>query len=130
MERIQGTWEKVSQVFAGRESDVQPGTRYRFTDVDRFLVGDDYRPIPGLSTPRIAYELDPTPMPGHMDWGVDGDNDGVMDNVLVRAIYELDGDTLIICSSESGERPQVLEAPIGSQANVWTFRRVTEEEEE
>jgi uncharacterized protein (TIGR03067 family) len=45
-------------------------------------------------------------------------------DMMVRGIYKIDGDTLVICMTPTGERPTKFESPAGAQTIMMTFKRI------
>jgi hypothetical protein len=44
--------------------------------------------------------------------------------MMVKGIYKIDGDTLTMCLSPTGERPAKFESTAGGQTILMTFKRM------
>ena len=87
---------------------------------DVFLPNGMLRTVKdGRDEPMQTYEVNSTAKPAELDWY---DEDGT----LRRAIWKVDGDTLIICNNTlPGEaRPTEFASPIGSCWFVLTYKRI------
>jgi uncharacterized protein (TIGR03067 family) len=70
------------------------------------------------------YAIDPTKTPKEIDIKL---MDGAEKGKTIKGIYKLDGDTLVICTSEPGDaRPKEFKATKQPQSILLTFKRIKE----
>jgi uncharacterized protein (TIGR03067 family) len=123
-ERLNGTWQLVSEESDGKTTpeDRVKGRRYGFNNGWQTVFHDD-RKVPEANMIKI----DPSASPASMDITHPGGQ--------IKAIYELDGDTLKICMANrpaprrdalptSRPRPKKFTGKAGSGQTLRLFKRV------
>lgn len=127
---LEGTWEQVSLVTSGIQEETD-GILMRFKGSRRYILPADDEEWQYMGN----FSMDPSAMPAEIDFGPED-----------LGIYELDGDTLMICgdfmhqgrSADSPveparpvpTRPDKFESTEGSLTVLSVYRRVTVEESE
>ena len=114
-ERIQGTWGFGSVVEQGKEQPMPKENRVVITPEVMKIVYPKDDPM------GWRYTIDPAKSPKEMDWIVEIDPGHPIRQL---AIYELDGDTLKICSAAAGKpRPTRFESKQGDFGGLWILKR-------
>lgn len=114
-ERIQGTWFG-SVIEQGKEQPMPKENRVVIKS-DLFLLV-----YPKDDPMGWRYTIDPAKSPKEMDWIVELDPGHPIRQL---AIYELDGDTLKICSAAAGQpRPTKFESKQGDFGGLMILKRV------
>lgn len=116
LKAMAGTWKVETAEAGGKKIESEDfknitvkiaGTRYEVTVKDKLDAG--------------TLKLDETQQPKAMD-ATDTEGDDV--GKVVKAIYELSGDTLRVCYAlEGGERPKELATKEGSPLLMLTYKR-------
>jgi uncharacterized protein (TIGR03067 family) len=117
-EKIQGKWIEVESHYKGKKSvDDTASPVYTFSD-KKLIVGDGSGK--GINA-VFTFELRPDKKPRELDLIVMlGDK-----KRTAKAIYELSGDTLKICSGRSDEeRPKAMGTAADDERSVVVFKRV------
>ena len=86
--KMQGSWTIVSSLDDGQDVKNEIGGRVRISDTEIILDFTEKKD-------SLSYKLDPSKSPKWIDL--------IGKKVTYLGIYELDGDTLKICFSESGK---------------------------
>ena len=111
-ELLQGTWQITAFEEEGQkvdENDQKLKERPVFED-DKIRTSDRV----------LEFKLDPKQNPKHIDFTLDGEDQGKQ-----KGIYELKGDDLKICiGPPDGDRPTKLETAAGSKSMLFTLKRV------
>ena len=106
---LQGGWQLVSVEELGKprpESEYKDGRYVFLKDKILEMTGDKLNF-------EIEYEIDPTSKPKRInEYFKVQTKDGKADEVMIRGIYELDGDVLVICTA-SKERPKEFSSKTG-----------------
>jgi uncharacterized protein (TIGR03067 family) len=111
---VVGNWVPESLVMSGTPEKLDAGMSFTLTADGKCLVKE------GAGDPdEMLYNIDPKKDPGHFDLREPG-----MQGELMKGIYKLDGDTLTICLSMKGDRPDKFESPAGSMNLLVTLKRV------
>jgi uncharacterized protein (TIGR03067 family) len=112
-----GEWVVEGTVVGGRPKPLPAGATWVFTADGKaeFWVGR------GKPADRFTYTADPRKDPAEVDITGPGET--------VRAIYRVEGDKLTLCLAQPGaDRPKEFDAPPGSDAVLWTLKRVPKKE--
>ncbi len=114
-DRLQGDWQVVAVEEDGR---VLPKDRFPFTSLkirdDTILhEGGPHRLL------KVRFRLRPEQQPKGMDMVSEGYHGDIFD-----AVYALEGDTLTICRREDGQRPAGFASKPGSNALLYTAKRI------
>jgi uncharacterized protein (TIGR03067 family) len=119
LKKLEGTWQLVSEVMDGKEQPAEHVKRIRwiFDDQGHWKVEDDGKTI---FTGDMKIYPDRNPKAADSTLTGAGDQKGKM----VRAIYELDGDTLKQCWVVEGERPRAFDPKPGPGVNYSVYKRV------
>ena len=112
---VVGSWVAESVVVGGTPEKLEPGMTFTLTGDGKCLVkeGKDDKPE------EMSYFIDPKKDPGHFDLREPG-----MQGELMKGIYKLDGDTLIVCLTMKGDRPAAFTSPAGSETILVTLKRM------
>jgi uncharacterized protein (TIGR03067 family) len=120
-ERIQGVWTFTSSERAGKAENLPEGDflKMEFTaETFRFH-------LPAGARHPQPYKLDPGKKPKTIDWLAGGRN-GPSEPLL--GIYELDGDTLLLCWGKKGqERPTEFKTATGPGDWLWVLKQAKSE---
>jgi uncharacterized protein (TIGR03067 family) len=113
---VEGEWTVESVLVGGKPDGViqqNPINKIVITS-DKWIVVRGGKP---------AYEtnltLDPKQDPPHLDLAAP-----IQGADVTKAIYKLDGDTLIICYVQGGDRPAKVESPTDSNVRMVTLKRL------
>jgi uncharacterized protein (TIGR03067 family) len=108
--RLQGAWELVSVEEGGKQRPEN-----EFKDGRYVFLKDKILEMTGQKLNfEIEYEIDPTSKPKRInEYFKVKTKDGKSEEAMIRGIYELDGDTLVICTSGK-ERPAAFESKDGA----------------
>ena len=119
LKKFEGTWQLVSEVFDGKEqpADYVKRIRWIFDDKGHWKVEDDGKMI--FTGDMKAY---PNRNPKAVDSKLT--NEGDYKGKIVRAIYEMDGDTLKQCWVVEGERPRAFDPKPEPGVNYSIYKRV------
>ena len=106
---LQGGWKLVSVEEKGKprpKEDFEDGRYVFLREKILEMTGDNLNF-------EIDYEIDPTSRPKRInEYFKVRTKEGKESETMIRGIYELDGDTLVICTS-SGERPTTFDSTHG-----------------
>jgi uncharacterized protein (TIGR03067 family) len=110
--KLQGTWRVVSLEAGGQKAPEQSIKGVRF------LIQGDNMSLSGKEKDLRTYRLDATAKPKTIDIPGDADKE------FSKAIYELDGDTLKLCFSQSTklDRPKSFDTA-GTKYFCYTLKR-------
>jgi uncharacterized protein (TIGR03067 family) len=107
---LQGGWALVSVEEKGKvrpEDEIKEGRYVFLKDKILEMTGDKLNF-------EIEYEIEPTSNPKRInEYFKVKTKDGKSDETMIRGIYELDGDTLIICTSGGKQRPTAFDSKDG-----------------
>ncbi len=110
-EKIQGTWTIVSG-----EREGQPLPEEAIKSIKLVFAGDKFTLDHGDRKSEGTFKLAPDKKPKEMDVDMEGQT--------VKAIYQLDGDTLKVVHGQPGEaRPKEFPKKAGSGLSVVTLKR-------
>lgn len=119
LKKFEGTWQLVSEVMDGKEqpADYVKRIRWIFDDKGHWKVEDGG---------KVIFAGDMKVDPDHNPKAADSTltNEGEHKGKVVRAIYELDGDTLKQCWVVERERPQAFDPKPGPGINYSVYKRV------
>ena len=119
LKKFEGAWQLVSEVMDGKEQPADHVERIRwiFDDKGHWKVEDGGKEI---------FTGDMTAYPDRNPKAADSTltNEGEQKGKIVRAIYELDGDTLKQCWVVEGERPRVFDPKPNPGINYSVYKRV------
>jgi uncharacterized protein (TIGR03067 family) len=114
---LQGTWVIAAASLEGRDHTDD------FRGMKLVLDGDRYTIDFGKNTDKGTYALDPAKTPKRIDVR---SADGPFKGKTLPGIYELKGDTLVLCLEGDGKadkRPTAFEAPGTTRNMLLTYRR-------
>jgi uncharacterized protein (TIGR03067 family) len=119
LKKFEGAWQLSSEVMDGKEQPVDYVKRIRwiFDDMGHWKVEDDGKAI---FTGDMKVFPDRNPKAADSTLTGEGDQKGK----IVRAIYELEGDTLKQCWVIEGERPRAFDPKPGPGVNYSVYKRV------
>ena len=119
LKKFEGTWQLVSEVMDGKDQPADHVGRIRwiFDDKGHWKVEDGG---------KVIFTGDMTVYPDRNPRAADSTltNEGEQKGKVVRAIYELDGDTLKQCWAVEGERPRAFDAKPNPGINYSVYKRV------
>jgi uncharacterized protein (TIGR03067 family) len=119
LKKFEGTWQLVSEVLDGKEqpADYVKRIRWTFDDKGHWKVEEGAKTI---------FTGDMKVYPDRNSRAVDSTltNEGEHKGKIVRAIYELDGDTLKQCWAVERERPRAFDPKPGPGVNYSVYERV------
>ncbi len=122
---IQGTWQLVTLESRGEKApeEAVKGTK--------LLIKGDKLALSGKEGDLRRYRLDAAANPKTMDIPVGGNVESGEEHRLCKGIYEVDGDTLRLCFSQStaDERPKSFDTK-GTTYFCFTFKLVKVKEKE
>jgi uncharacterized protein (TIGR03067 family) len=106
---LQGGWKLVAVEEKGK-----PRAKKEFEDGRYVFLREKILEMTGDNLNfEIDYEIDPTSKPKRInEYFKVRSKDGKQSETMIRGIYELDGDTLVICTS-AGERPAAFDSTDG-----------------
>ncbi len=121
---LQGAWELVAVEEMGKE---RPASEYK--DGRYVFLKDKILEMTGDKLNfEIEYEIDPTSDPKRINEYFKAKNkEGKDEEVMIRGIYELDGDTLILCTG-SKERPTGFDSKSGVLLELRREKKSTKSE--
>ena len=118
LKKFEGTWQLVSEVMDGEERPADDVKRIRwiFDNEGHWKVEDDG---------KVIFTGDMKVYPDRAPKAADSTltNEGEHKGKVVRAIYELDGDTLKQCWAVERERPRVFETKPSPGINYSVYNR-------
>ncbi len=119
LKKFEGTWQLTSEVMDGKEqtADYVKRIRWNFDDKGQWKVEDD-----GKTVFTGDMKVFPNRNPKAADSTLT--NEGDAKGKVVRAIYELDGDTLKECWVIERERPKEFDPKPGPGINYSVYKRV------
>ncbi len=119
LKKLAGTWQLTSEVMDGKEQppDYVKRVRWTFDDKGHWKVEDGGKTI---FTGNIKVYPDRNPKAADSTLTNEGEQKGK----TVRAIYELDGDTLKQCWAVEGERPRAFDPKPDPGVNYSVYKRV------
>ncbi len=119
LKKFEGTWQLVSEVMDGEEkpADYVGRIRWTFDDKGRWKVEDGGKII---FTGDMKVYPDRSPRAADSTLTSEGEHKGK----VVRAIYELDGDSLKQCWAVEAERPREFDPKPGPGVNYSVYKRV------
>jgi len=115
--QLQGTWIATKAERDGKAADDVVGHRLSFTG-NRFRIQSKDGKLVYAGTVRV----DPSAKPAAIDFD---NTDGILKGKTWKAIYALDGDTLVTCDNAPNldeRRPTAFEARSGSGYILITFK--------
>jgi uncharacterized protein (TIGR03067 family) len=116
-QKLQGSWSATKAERDGKVADDVVGHRLSFTG-NRFQIQSKDGKLLYAGTVRV----DPSAKPAAIDFD---NTDGILKGKTWKAIYALDGDTLVTCDNGPNldeRRPTALEARSGSGYILITFK--------
>jgi uncharacterized protein (TIGR03067 family) len=119
LKKFEGTWQLVSEVMDGEEqpADYVKRIRWIFDDEGHWKVEDGDKVI---FTGDMKVYSDQSPKAADSTLTNEGEHKGK----VVRAIYELDGDTLKQCWAVERERPRMFDPKPNPGINYSVYKRV------
>jgi uncharacterized protein (TIGR03067 family) len=119
LKKLAGTWALVAEVSDGqkRDDDYVKKIKWVIHEDGTWKVLED-----GQLKFRGKLTVDPTKKPRAIDSTLAGEQEGI----IVRSIYEVNGDTLKHCFTVGEERPKTFESKPGSRCTNSVFKRVKE----
>lgn len=119
LKKFEGTWQLSSEVMDGKEqpADYVKRIRWIFDDKGHWKLEDG-----GKTMFTGDMKVYPDRNPRAADSTLT--NEGAQKGKIVRAIYELDGDTLKECWVVERERPRALDPKPGPGVNYSVYKRV------
>jgi uncharacterized protein (TIGR03067 family) len=119
LKKFEGTWQLSSEVMDGKEqpADYVKRIRWIFDDMGHWKVEDDGKAI---FTGDMKVFTDGNPKAADSTLTGEADQKGK----VVRAIYELEDDTLKQCWVIEGERPRRFDPKPGPGVNYSVYKRV------
>ena len=119
LKKFEGTWQLVSEVMDGKEQPADYVKRIRgiFDDKGHWKVEDGGKVI---FTGDMTVDPDKNPKAADSTLTNEGEHKGK----IVRAIYELDGDTLKQCWAVERERPRAFDSKPNPGINYSVYKRM------
>ena len=108
-EKLQGEWSLASVELNGKSQKI-PGAMYKFEG------NKVYASRTGVEEAEGSFDIDSSKKPKTLDMTGKGQ--------LLKAIYELDGDTLKICMPGGSDLPRPTEFKSAEKVMVMTLKRV------
>jgi len=110
-----GEWLAESAVDGGKPDPPPPGTTVTLTKDGKFLIkaGKD-------DLEQMTFTFDAKKDPPEIDIAEPRAGMGAK---VMKGIYKIDGDTLLICVTRDGDRPKMFESPAGSANMLITLKR-------
>jgi uncharacterized protein (TIGR03067 family) len=119
LKKFDGSWQLVTEVLDGKEqsADYVKRIRWIFDDKGHWKVEEGG---------KVIFTGDMTVYPDRNPKAADSTltNEGDQKGKIVRAIYELDSDTLKQCWAVEGERPRAFDPKPGPGVNYSVYKRV------
>jgi uncharacterized protein (TIGR03067 family) len=119
LKKFEGAWQLVSEVMDGKEqpADYVRRIRWIFDDGGHWKVEDGG---------KVIFAGDMTVYPDRDPRAADSTltSEGEQKGKVVRAIYELDGDTLKQCWAVESERPRAFDPKPNPGINYSVYKRV------
>jgi uncharacterized protein (TIGR03067 family) len=118
LKKFEGTWQLVSEVMDGKEqpADYVKRIRWIFDDKGRWKVEDGGKII---FTGVMTVYPDRKPKAADSTLTSEGEHKGK----IVRAVYEVDGDTLKQCWTVEHERPRAFDPKSDPGVNYSVYKR-------
>jgi uncharacterized protein (TIGR03067 family) len=119
LKKLEGTWQLVSEIMDGKEqsADYVKRIRWIFDDQGHWKVQDD-----GKTIFTGDMKIYPDRKPKAADSTLTGE--GEAKGKVVRAVYELENDTLKESWVIERERPRTLDSKPGPGANYSVYKRI------
>jgi uncharacterized protein (TIGR03067 family) len=119
LKRFEGTWQLAFEVMDGdrQPADYVERIRWIFDDKGHWKVEDGGKVIFAGDT-KVYPDRNPKAADSTLT------NEGENKGKIVRAIYDLDGDTLKQCWTVERERPPVFDSKPNSGINYSVYKRV------
>lgn len=116
-----GEWAVESAIHGGKPEKKSGPASITFTADGKLQVreGKDAKPE------ELPYSHNPKKDPPEID--LTEPRGGMMGGEVMKGIYRIDGDTLLLCLSIEGERPTTFDSPAGSNRILVTLRRAKKE---
>lgn len=113
---IEGEWTVEASLSGGKDDGVM--TR---SPIDKIIITADRWIVVrnGMGNPGSEISIDTKQDPPHLTFGAAGVGGGGS-----KGIFKLDGDTLSVCYTLTGERPTKVESPLDSQIRLMTLKRI------
>jgi uncharacterized protein (TIGR03067 family) len=119
LKKFEGTWQLVSEVMDGKEQPAEYIKRIRwiFDDKGHWKLEDGG---------KVLFTGDMTVYPDRNPKAADSTltNEGDQKGKIVRAIYELDGNSLKQCWAVERDRPRAIDPKPEPGANYSVYKRV------
>jgi uncharacterized protein (TIGR03067 family) len=119
LKKFEGTWQLVTEVMDGKDqpADYVKRIRWIFDDKGHWKIDDGGKTT---FTGDMKVYTDRTPK------AVDSTltNEGEFKGKIVRAIYKLDGDTLVQCWAVERERPRAFDPKPAAGINYSVYERM------
>jgi len=113
---VEGEWSVESSLMGGK-----PDGLLEKNPIDKIVITTEKWVVVrgGIDSIGANLVLDPKQNPPHLDLNMPG---GMGPGT--KAIYKLDGDSLVVCYVTGGERPTKIESPPDSNVRMMTLKRL------
>jgi uncharacterized protein (TIGR03067 family) len=116
LKAFQGTWVVAEATLAGRDHTDD------FKDLKLTITGEKFTIDFEKNSDKGTIKLDPTKKPRQIDLSTD--KDGPFKGRNLPGIYELKGDTIILClEADKTDRPTKFEAPEKTRFMLFVLKR-------
>lgn len=116
LKAFQGTWVVAEATLAGRDHTDD------FKDMKLTVTGEKYRIDFEKNSEKGTIKLDPAKKPRWINLSTD--KDGAFKGRNLPGIYELKGDTIVLClEADKPDRPTKFEAPEKTRLMLFTWKR-------